>query len=177
MHDIGKLAIPDDVLKKPAGLTPRELALMREHPDRGRRLLRELGGFSQSVHRVVRRHHERLDGSGYPQALRGDDIDLESRILAACDVYDAVVSARSYRAAWSHDEAIAMLREGAGRLFDARCVAALERVLERAGQGRREPDPSTAPAATGRGRPVAPSLLPRGATVYAAMPPPPDRSD
>jgi hypothetical protein len=175
MHDIGKLAIPDDVLKKPGELTARELDLMREHPDRGRRLLGELGGFSPSVHRLVRRHHERLDGSGYPEALTGDDIELESRILAVCDVYDALVSARTYRGAWSHDDAIAMLRESVGRLFDARCVHALERVLERSAQPRGATAPSG--ALSRREAPVASPLMPHAPTVFAATPEPPARRD
>jgi HD-GYP domain-containing protein (c-di-GMP phosphodiesterase class II) len=81
------------------------------------------------VHRLVRGHHERLDGSGYPRAVPGDPIPLDVCILAVCDVYDALISKRVYREAWSHDGALDHLREGAGRLFDERCVEALERVL------------------------------------------------
>ena len=81
--------------------------------------------------RLVRDHHERLDGSGYPQGLERGELDLDTRILSVCDVYDALRSRRVYRAAWTHDEALRLLRGSAGTLFDARCVDALERVLAR----------------------------------------------
>jgi HD-GYP domain-containing protein (c-di-GMP phosphodiesterase class II) len=77
----------------------------------------------------VRDHHERLDGAGYPRGLKADEIDLDTRILTVCDVYDALISKRVYRPAWTHDEAIALLRRDSGTAFDARCVAALEQVL------------------------------------------------
>ena len=76
-------------------------------------------------------HHERVDGTGYPRGLMGAGLDLETRILGTCDVYDALVSTRVYRGAWTHSRAIAYLREQAGTGFDAGCVAALERVLAR----------------------------------------------
>jgi HD-GYP domain-containing protein (c-di-GMP phosphodiesterase class II) len=82
------------------------------------------------VRRVVRGHHERLDGRGYPDGLSGDDLDLPTRILAVADVYDALVSDRVYRPAWEPQRALALLQEGAGVEFDERCVAALERRLE-----------------------------------------------
>ena len=83
------------------------------------------------MRRLVRDHHERLDGSGYPFGAFGEQLDLETRIIGTCDVYDALISPRVYRGAWSHDRALALLREEAGRQFDERCVAALERVLRR----------------------------------------------
>jgi hypothetical protein len=131
LHDIGKLSLPDEILKKPGTLTSDEFKLVEEHPERGRRLLRELGGFDEPVLRLVRDHHERLDGSGYPNGASGEEIDLDTRILMICDVYDALLSRRVYRAAWSHQEAVALLREGAGTVFDPLCVAALEQVLDR----------------------------------------------
>jgi hypothetical protein len=131
VHDVGKLSVPDAILKKPGPLTEEEFSVVKRHVDSGVALLRELGGFSPVVHRLVRSHHERLDGSGYPDAARGADIPLDVRILAVCDVYDALLSTRVYREAWSHERAIALLRAGAGTSFDARCVAALERVLAR----------------------------------------------
>jgi hypothetical protein len=131
LHDIGKLSVPDEILRKPGPLTDDEFAAVRRHVDKGLALLEELGGFAPEVHRLVRCHHERLDGSGYPTAARGGEIPLEARILAVCDVYDALLSTRVYRAAWSHERAMALLREGAGTLFDARCVDALDGVLAR----------------------------------------------
>ena len=93
------------------------------------KLLEGLGGFSDPVRRLVRDHHERLDGQGYPRGLRADEICLDTRILTACDVYDALISSRVYRPAWTHNDAIALLRSEAGTAFDARCVDALEQVL------------------------------------------------
>jgi HD-GYP domain-containing protein (c-di-GMP phosphodiesterase class II) len=131
LHDIGKLSIPDAILKKPAQLTDEEFATIKEHPERGRRLLHELGGFGDDVCRLVLDHHERLDGSGYPHGRREDDLGLDACVLAVCDVYDALRSTRVYREAWTHERAVALLREGAGTEFDERSVEALERVLER----------------------------------------------
>ncbi len=131
LHDIGKLRIPDELLKRPGPLSQREFELVEEHPEWGRRLLRELGGFPDSVLRLVLNHHERLDGSGYPQGLVRGGLDLDTRILSVCDVYDALRSRRVYRAAWTHEEAVRLLRGSAGTVFDARCVDALERVLAR----------------------------------------------
>jgi HD-GYP domain-containing protein (c-di-GMP phosphodiesterase class II) len=81
------------------------------------------------VRRLVRDHHERLDGAGYPHGAHGENLCLPTRILAVCDVYDALLSRRVYRDAWSHEQAFELLRGQAGSAFDARCVAALERVL------------------------------------------------
>jgi HD-GYP domain-containing protein (c-di-GMP phosphodiesterase class II) len=131
LHDIGKLSVPDDVLKKPGPLDEHEYAVIQRHPEHGRRLLRELGGFGDGVLRLVHDHHERLDGTGYPQGLGAQDLDLDTRILAVCDVYDALISNRVYRAAWSAERALGLLFEQAGSAFDPRCVAALARVLAR----------------------------------------------
>jgi putative nucleotidyltransferase with HDIG domain len=130
LHDIGKLQVPDEILKKPGPLTDHEYAVVKRHPEWGAQLLRELGGFPDVARDVVLRHHERLDGSGYPHGAAGDDLDLDTRILAVCDVYDALVSERVYREPWTHDRALAILEEGAGELFDERCIEALARVLE-----------------------------------------------
>jgi HD domain len=131
LHDIGKLSVPDEVLKKPGPLDKDEYAVIQRHPEHGRRLLRELGGFGEGVLRLVHDHHERLDGSGYPSGLRGDELDLDARILAVCDVYDALISTRVYRAAWSAEKALGLLFEQTGSAFDIRCVDALARVLAR----------------------------------------------
>jgi putative nucleotidyltransferase with HDIG domain len=131
LHDIGKLGVPNEILKKPGPLTDEEFAAVKRHVEKGLELLQELGGFSPDVFRLVRCHHERLDGSGYPHAAHGAEIPLEARVLAVCDVYDALLSTRVYRAAWTHERAIALLRAGAATQFDARCVEALERVLTR----------------------------------------------
>src|SRR5215210_2596165 len=130
VHDIGKLSIPDSILKKPDKLTTDEFDAIKRHPESGSRMLRELG-FGDSVRRLVLDHHERLDGSGYPRRMSGPSITVDARILAVCDVYDALISTRVYRDAWTHDRAITLLHEEAGTKLDRRCVAALERVLAR----------------------------------------------
>jgi hypothetical protein len=131
LHDIGKLSVPERILKKPAALTDEEFAAIKLHPGRGVKLLRELGGFGPAIHDLVHSHHERLDGKGYPRGLADCDLSLDTRILTVCDVYDALVSPRVYRDAWTHEDAMALLHKDTGTAFDERCVAALERVLER----------------------------------------------
>ena len=130
VHDIGKLVVPDAVLKKPGKLTAEEFDAVKRHSDSGYRTLRELG-FREPVRRLVLDHHERLDGSGYPRGLSGPSISLDARILAVCDVYDALISTRVYRDAFTHEQAIGILRDEAGTKLDRRCVAALERVIAR----------------------------------------------
>jgi putative nucleotidyltransferase with HDIG domain len=130
LHDIGKLSVPDEVLKKPAALDEAEYALVQKHTLWGDSLLGRLG-FSSRVRRLVRDHHERLDGSGYP--FGATELCLATRVLAVCDVYDALRSERVYREAWTHERAIALLHAETGTAFDERCVDALERVL---GRGR-----------------------------------------
>jgi HD-GYP domain-containing protein (c-di-GMP phosphodiesterase class II) len=129
LHDIGKLSVSTEILSKPGKLDDREFAEIKRHPQAGADLLAALGGFSGDVRRLVLDHHERLDGSGYPRGLRADDLDLETRILAVCDVFDALVSERAYRPAWPREQALEFLRERAGTQFDPMCVAALERVV------------------------------------------------
>jgi hypothetical protein len=129
LHDIGKLSVPERILKKPGALDDEEFAAIKLHPGRGVKLLRELGGFGPTIHELVHSHHERLDGTGYPRGLNDTELSLDTRILTVCDVYDALVSPRVYRDAWSHDDALALLHKDTGTAFDERCVAALERVL------------------------------------------------
>lgn len=129
LHDVGKLSIPDAILQKPQQLDDAEFDVIKLHPERGQELLEELGGFSADVTHLVLDHHERLDGSGYPHGLKGDALDLETRILSVCDVYDALVSPRVYRGAWSTSRALHLLHEESGTAFDARCVAALVSVV------------------------------------------------
>jgi HD-GYP domain-containing protein (c-di-GMP phosphodiesterase class II) len=129
VHDIGKLSVPETILNKPGPLDDDEYAVVQEHPDRGFRLLHELGGFTEAVRQLVRDHHERLDGAGYPRGLSAQEIDLDTRILTVCDVYDALMSKRVYRDAWTHDDAMKLLRRDCGTAFDERCVGALEQVV------------------------------------------------
>ena len=131
LHDMGKLSVPERILKKPGKLESHEFDVIKRHPGWGNKLLRELGGFSPAVHELVHSHHERLDGKGYPRGLGESELSLDTRILTVCDVYDALVSPRVYRDAWTHEQAMALLHEDTGKAFDERCVTALERVLAR----------------------------------------------
>jgi HD-GYP domain-containing protein (c-di-GMP phosphodiesterase class II) len=129
LHDIGKLSLPDAILQKPGGLDEAEYDVVKLHPERGYELLNELGGFDSTITRLVLDHHERLDGSGYPRGLDAAELDVATRILSVCDVYDALVSPRVYRPAWPQEDALALLRDEADVGFDHRCVDALERAV------------------------------------------------
>jgi HD domain len=129
LHDIGKIGMPDEILRKPGPLEPDELAIMREHPVIGERILRHVPGLENVAH-AVRHEHERWDGEGYPDRLAGEAIPLASRITLVCDAYHAMTSARPYRAALGHDEAADELRREAGRQFDPVVVRALLDALE-----------------------------------------------
>jgi diguanylate cyclase (GGDEF)-like protein/putative nucleotidyltransferase with HDIG domain len=126
LHDLGKIAIPDRILQKPGKLDPDELRVMREHPVLGARLLEGLG--VSPVDRWILHHHEWWDGSGYPLGLSGEEIPLGSRIILVADAFDAMTSDRCYRAAGTPTAAIAELRKRCWTQFDARVVAALERL-------------------------------------------------
>jgi putative nucleotidyltransferase with HDIG domain len=139
MHDIGKLQVPDAVLKKPGPLNDEEYALVKRHPEWGDQLAGELG-LPARVRRLIRSHHERLDGRGYPDGLVDEQLELDVRILTACDVYDALISKRVYREAWSKDRALRTLLAEVRDAFDERCVAALERVLTRPSSQMAVPD-------------------------------------
>ena len=130
LHDVGKIAIPDSILHKTGKLTADEYAVIQGHPAHGESILAE--AFGGSVERaVVRHHHERFDGRGYPDGLAGDAISIEARIVAVADVYDALRSARSYREAWERDEALALIRSEAGQHFDPGAVDAFFAVVDR----------------------------------------------
>jgi putative nucleotidyltransferase with HDIG domain len=134
LHDVGKLAVPLEILRKPGPLDDDEYAEIKRHPGAGHALLEELGGFPEPVRRLVSDHHERLDGKGYPRGLGAGELDVQTRVLSACDVYDALVSDRVYRPAWPSERALALLREETGTAFDGQVVAALERVVGSADQ-------------------------------------------
>jgi putative nucleotidyltransferase with HDIG domain len=124
LHDLGKLAVPDHILLKPGKLTPEEFEKMKEHSSRGYEMARRISGFSPEVLGVIRHHHERWDGSGYPDKLVGDTIPLLARIFSICDVYDALLSNRVYKHAWSKDDALGEIRAQQGRQFDPEVTTA-----------------------------------------------------
>jgi two-component system response regulator RpfG len=132
LHDIGKIAIPDSVLMKPGPLDDSELEVMRQHPQIGHDLLNDSQNrFIQIGATIALRHQERYDGSGYPDGLVGEQIPIEARVVAVADVFDALISKRPYKRAWSIQEALDYLQEQSGKLFDPRCVNALMRNRER----------------------------------------------
>jgi len=127
-HDIGKLAIPDSVLLKPATLSGDEWALMQRHADEGARIIDRLGFLGDAVP-AIRHHHERWDGAGYPDGLAGEEIPLGARIIHVADALDSMLTNRIYRTARPAADALDELRRGAGGQFCPRCVSALERLL------------------------------------------------
>ena len=123
VHDIGKIGVPDYILLKPGPLDIEEMVAMRAHPVIGEGIIAPLRSGTDIVS-IVRHHHERVDGTGYPDRLRGDDIPLAARIVAVCDAFDALVNDRPYRLRLSAEEAVAILRAGAGRQWDSELVEA-----------------------------------------------------
>ena len=125
MHDIGKIGIPDHVLKKPGILTAEEYEIIKMHPMIGHQILKESSSRYIEMGAVIAlAHQERFDGSGYPFGLLGKEIPLEARIVTVADVFDALTSVRPYKNAWAFDDAINYLREHSGKLFDPDCVEA-----------------------------------------------------
>jgi len=132
LHDIGKVGIPDAILLKPGKLTDEEFVIMKTHASLGAEALnvakRELGedSFLRYAHEIALTHHEKYDGSGYPAGLVGDDIPLSGRLMAVADVYDALISKRVYKDAFSHEKAVQIIREGRGTHFDPDIVDAMD---------------------------------------------------
>ena len=127
LHDIGKIGVPDLILRKPAKLTPDEWVLMRQHPMHGKQILRGID-FLEGAARVVAQHHEKWDGSGYPHGLSGEEIDVCARIFSVADAFDAITSDRVYRKGKSYQAAAAELDNWAGKQFDPKVVEAFHRV-------------------------------------------------
>lgn len=132
LHDVGKVAIPDAILLKPGKLSAEEWVVMKRHCEYGRDAIAQAqaelgatGGFLHYASEIAYGHHERWDGSGYPQGLAGDAIPLAARLMAAADVYDALISRRVYKPAYSHQQALAIIADGRGNHFDPDIIDAL----------------------------------------------------
>lgn len=132
LHDVGKISVPDHVLNKPGELTPEEWTMIQGHPTVGWDLASRARSLRDSLS-AIRHHHERWDGSGYPDRLAGEEIPLAGRIVAVADVWDALTSDRAYRPAWELDRAVSHVAGGGGVLFDPACVEALLDVLSDTG--------------------------------------------
>lgn len=127
LHDIGKIGVPDSILRKPGKLTDEEWVRMKEHPFHGQQILRGIE-FLEGAARVVSQHHEKWDGTGYPAGLREEEIDICARIFSVADAFDAITSDRVYRRGKSYQEAAKELDDWAGRQFDPKVVEAFHRV-------------------------------------------------
>lgn len=131
-HDIGKIGIPDAVLLKPGRLDANERAVMSTHSSRGQRVFLSTGREdAERVGQLIRQHHEAWDGQGYPDGLRGEEIELGARILAVVDGYDAMTTTRPYRTAMEYEAVVAILREESGTRLDPRVVDAFLSLLDR----------------------------------------------
>jgi putative nucleotidyltransferase with HDIG domain len=131
LHDIGKIAVPKAIVNKPGALDPEEWEIIKTHTVEGQRMLDRVGGFMGKVGQIVRSHHERWDGGGYPDGLSGEAIPLEARIISCCDAFNAMTTTRPYRKAMSTAVALVELDKHSGAQFDPRVVAALAAVIER----------------------------------------------
>ena len=136
LHDVGKIAIPDNILLKPGKLDADEYEIMKTHTTRGKEIIGELGDVNSSLYLkhcedICYSHHERWDGKGYPRQLKGHDIPLSARLAALADVYDALVCARVYKAAMPYEEALKIIVEGRGTQFDAVIADAVVQIKER----------------------------------------------
>jgi HD-GYP domain-containing protein (c-di-GMP phosphodiesterase class II) len=136
LHDIGKVGVEDSVLLKPGPLTKTERVLMESHAEIGGKCIRDIelrlgsSNFLQMAREIAISHHERWDGGGYPRALCGEEIPLSARIVAVCDVYDALSTRRVYKAGLAHEKCVEIIREGAGSQFDPEIVHAFQDIQE-----------------------------------------------
>lgn len=131
LHDIGKIGIPDNVLKKPGRLSTQEYDIIKRHPDVGYRIIKNIDSDSaDEIARIVRHHHERYDGKGYPDGVKGKNIHIFSRIIAVCDTYDAMTSRRPYRDPLPKEVVVNEMKKGAGTQFDPRLAELMARLLE-----------------------------------------------
>jgi putative nucleotidyltransferase with HDIG domain len=148
LHDVGKIGVPIEILNKPGRFTDEERVIMEGHAAAGAEMLRDID-FPWDIIPMVRGHHERWDGRGYPDKLAGTDIAFSARILCVADVYDALTTDRPYRAAFTRDQALAMMAEDNGKMFDPELFPIFERVMRATipYRGDRAPEPAVVPVA------------------------------
>jgi HD-GYP domain-containing protein (c-di-GMP phosphodiesterase class II) len=136
LHDIGKVRVPDEVLLKPGRLTPEEFDEIKKHPVHAIDMLEDVE-FPWEVKPLVRGHHERYDGKGYPDGLAGESIPLGARIITVVDFFDAMTTDRPYRPAWTVEDTVSTIESEIGRMFDARLARTFVRVIEQEKEIRR----------------------------------------
>lgn len=129
IHDIGKVAIPSEILNQPRKLTTEEYAIVRIHPQQGYEIIKEIP-FAWPIASIILQHHERMNGSGYPKGLKGEQISIEARIVAVADVYEAMTSHRPYRARLTKQTAISELKNNAGILYEKKVVDSCLKVIK-----------------------------------------------
>ena len=156
LHDVGKIAVPKEIINKPGKLNEREWEVMKTHTIEGQKMLEKIGGFMVEIGRIVRASHESWDGSGYPDGLVGEAIPLEARVVSACDAFNAMTTTRSYRKAMPLLDAIGEMQDCAGSQFDPEVVDALVGLIRSARPGqpddsasRKRSPPSVSPHAAG----------------------------
>jgi PAS domain S-box-containing protein len=147
LHDVGKIHVPDQILKKPGPLTSDERRVIQEHTTAGEHIL-STKPFFYRARKIARSHHENWDGSGYPDRAGGADIPVEARIVHLADVYDAMTTPRVYKRAWTGDDAAGVIIESAGRMFDPDVVRAFESLRRRGAWGTRGQAASPSSSAT-----------------------------
>ena len=147
LHDVGKVVVPSDILNKPGSLSPEERAIMERHPVAGVELLHDVE-FPWDVIPMIRGHHERWDGHGYPDGLSGEDIPLAARILGVADVFDALTSQRPYRRAFAVRDALQLMQADAGRHFDPEILSRFLRILASPQNEARPAEAGRAPSPT-----------------------------
>jgi HD-GYP domain-containing protein (c-di-GMP phosphodiesterase class II) len=135
LHDIGKIGVRDSILNKPGPLTTEEYEIVKKHPSIGDSIVSELGLVPEE-RSIIRHHHERWDGKGYPDGLAGEQIPMLARIVSVVDAFDAMTSKRAYRDAMSREEALAELKKNSGEQFDPRALEAFLKVVEKKGRRR-----------------------------------------
>lgn len=136
LHDVGKISIPDHILNKPGRLTSEEFEIMKQHTTKGCELLQKIsdvmrGEIYSYSYSICRSHHERWDGNGYPDGLKGDEIPIWAQVVAVADVYDALTAERVYKNAFSHEKAVKMIFEGECGAFNPKVLKAFEESLDK----------------------------------------------